>query len=91
MPEIITPIIHMNGSGKRALIDQLCTAYRAVQDAMDALRQASPNGRDFYPEPGRLQKAEAQYRARQEHLQVVIASLEAEAEAIQTQYPDRDR
>ena len=36
MPDIITPIIHMNGSGKRALIDQLCTAYRAVVDAMDA-------------------------------------------------------
>ena len=90
-PEIITPIIHMNGSGKRALIDQLCAAYRAVQDAMDALRQASPNGRDYYLEPGRLQKAEAQYQTRCESLKAVAESLEAEADAIQTQYPDRDR
>ena len=91
MPDIVTPIIHMNGTSKRALIDQLCTAYRAVQDAMDALRQASPNGRDFYPEPGRLQKAEAQHRARQERLQAVLESLEAEAEAIDREYPGRER
>ena len=91
MQDIITPIIHLNGSGKRALVDQLCTAYRAVQDAMTALRHASPNGRDYYPEEGRLQKAEAQYWARQASLQAVADSLEAEAEAIQTEYPDRDR
>ena len=88
-PDIITPIIHMNGSGKRALIDQLCTAYRAVQDAMDALGKASPNGRDYYPEPGRLQKAEAQHRARITQLQAVADSLMAEAEAIQTENPGR--
>ena len=88
---IVTPLIHLNGSGKRALLDQLCAAYRAVQDAMGALRQAYPNGRDYYPEPGRLQKAEAQYQARMAHLHAVADSLESEAEAIQTQYPDRDR
>lgn len=88
---IITPIFHMNGSGKRALLDQLCTAYRAVQDAMDAIRQASPNGRDYYPDEGRFQKAEAQCRARHDQLSAVAASLAAEALAIQKQYPDRER
>ena len=91
MQNIITPIIHLNGSGKRALLDQLCTANRSVHNAMDALRQASPNGRDYYPDPGRLQKAEAQYRARMEHLEAVADSLIAEAEAIQRAYPERDR
>ena len=91
MADIITPIIHLNGSGKRALIDQLCAAYTAVQDAIDALRLASPNGRDYYPEHGRLQKAEAQCRARMAQLQGVADSLMSEAAAIQTQYPDRER
>lgn len=89
MPDIITPIVHRNGTSRQALLDQLCTAYRAVQDAINAVVQASPNGRDYYPEPGRLQKAEAQYRARIEHLQAVADSLIAEAEAIQEQYPLR--
>ena len=88
---IITPIIHINGSGKRALLDQLCTAYRAVDAAMTALRLASPNKRDYYPETGRLQLAEAQYRTRMEHLATVMDSLIAEAEAIQRAYPERDR
>mgnify|MGYP001604637144 CR=1 FL=1 len=89
MPDIITPIVHMNGTSRQALVEQLCTAYRAVQDALDALSLASPNGRDYYPEPGRLQKAEAQHRARRTQLQAVADSLIAEAEAIQEQYPLR--
>ena len=86
---VVTPIIHLNGNSKQSLLDALKEAYRAVRAAMDALRQCAPNGRNFYPEPGRLQRAEAQHRARQEHLQAVYASLEAEAIAIQDESPDR--
>lgn len=83
MTDIITPIIHLNGSGKRALLDQLCTAYRAVQDAMDALRQCAGNGRDFYPEPGRFERYERQHQERYMHLKTVLDSLQAETIKIQ--------
>jgi hypothetical protein len=78
-PAVVTPIIHMNGDRRETLLAQLEQAYRAVSHAMDALRQCAPNGRNYYPEPGRMQKAEAQHQARMEHLRAVYASLEAEA------------
>jgi len=77
--QIITPIIHMNGDRREVLMGCLEQAYDAVGIAMDALRQCAPNGRNFYPEPGRMQLAEAQHRERQEHLRAVYESLEAEA------------
>jgi hypothetical protein len=76
---IVTPIIHLNGDRRETLLDNLERAFRAVRAAMDALRQCAPNGRNYYPEPGRLQRAERQHRERQEHLQAVYQSLEAEA------------
>ena len=90
-PEIITPIIHMNGDRKETLLANLEAAYDAVQSAIDALRQCSPNGRNYYPELGRLQKAEAQHLERMKHLYAVRESLEAEAIAIDEENPGRDR
>ena len=76
---VITPIIHLNGDRRETLLAQLTTAYRAVSDAMNWLSQCTPNGRNYYPEPGRLQLAEHQHHARMQHLQAVYKSLEAEA------------
>ena len=87
MPDIITPILHMNGTSREELLDQLWNAERAVQRAIDAVVQASPNGRDYYQEPGRLQKAQSQNLARMAQLEAVADSLIAEA--IQEQYPLR--
>lgn len=74
MPEIILPIIHLNGTSRDALLDQLCEVYSALNDAMDKLRQASPNGRDYYPVPGLMDKAIEQHRRRQR----VLSDLQAE-------------
>ena len=76
---IITPIIHLNGDRRETLQNKLEAAYAAVCAAMDALRQCAPNGRNFYPEPGRMSKAETQHQARMEHLGAVYRSLEAES------------
>jgi hypothetical protein len=46
-----TPTIHMNGTSPEQLVEQLMKAYRAVDDAMSALAEAAPNGRDYYPQP----------------------------------------
>ena len=81
--QIITPIIHMNGDRREVLMERLEQAYDAVGMAMDVLQQCAPNGRNFFPESGRMQRAEAQHRERQAHLQAVYTSLEAEAIQIQ--------
>jgi hypothetical protein len=56
------PTVHLNGTSKGSLEEQLRDAYDAVQVAMDKLSDAAPNGRDYYP-----QSPDAYYQAREEH------------------------
>lgn len=60
---MIFPTIHLNGTSAESLIDDLMKAYSAIERATDALRRATPNGRDYYP-----QGAEAINVARDEHV-----------------------
>jgi len=83
IPPIVTPIIHLNGDRAETLVAALEHAYTAVQEAIEALRQCAPNGRNYYPEPGLLERAQIQYSTRQTHLEAVRYSLQAEATAIQ--------
>lgn len=80
--ELAVPIVHCNGDRRETLLDNLETAYHCIQTAMDAMRQCSPNGRNAYPVDGLMQRLEAQHRTRQEYLQAVADSLEAEAVAL---------
>lgn len=81
--QIITPIIHLNGDRRETLLANIEHAYEAVQNAIEALQRCAPNGRNFYPVPGRFEKAEAQHWTRMEHLGSVLTSLKAEAIQIQ--------
>lgn len=83
--ELAVPFVHMNGDRRETLLTNLENAYTAVMAAMDAMRQCAPNGRNAYPQPGLMQRLEAQHRTRQEYLQAVADSLEAEAIALQEQ------
>lgn len=82
---LIVPLIHMNGTSKRMLLQQLEDAYDALQLAYDALRQASPNGRDYYHTPGLYAKAVAQHTKRQQAIDDVMASIQSEYEEINFQ------
>ena len=89
MPEvIIAPIIHLNGTSAEHLLNHLFDAYNGLQDAYERLKLCAPNGRDFYPEPGRMDKAEAQHRRRLQTVHDLMNELEREIELIQEQ---RDR
>lgn len=79
---VVTPIVHLNGTSREALSEALCEAYAAVNEALDKLRLCAPNGRDYYPEPGKMQRAEEQHRTRGEYLKAVLDSLQEEAETI---------
>jgi len=57
------PTIHLNGTSKDRLIEDLCNASNALNDAYAALKQTAPNGRDYYP-----QGDDALRKATQEHM-----------------------
>ena len=88
--ELATPFIHNNGDRADVLLDRILAAYTAVSDAMDTLRQCAPNGRNAYPVDGLMEQLEAQHRQRQECLQAVLDSLEAEANAISDEIREKD-
>lgn len=83
--ELAVPFVHLNGDRRETLLNNLENAYTAVMAAMDAMRQCSPNGRNAYCVDGLMRRLEAQHRTRQEYLQAVADSLEAEAIALQEQ------
>lgn len=84
-PTIIAPIIHGNGTSAARLIEVLSDAYCRLDEAYTALRQCAPNGRDYYPKPGLLEKAQEQHMKRLGAVAGVMESLEAEMAAIEDQ------
>lgn len=70
------PIIHRNGTYKEALLLELITANNALFQAEQAPISTAPNGRDYYPVPGLLAKAEAEYLARLQKLTSIRTEIE---------------
>jgi hypothetical protein len=82
---LILPTIHINGTSKEQLYEDLCNALYAVSAAREAVQAAAPNGRDYYTQSGNaLQQALAQHAERLRALQTVYDELEAIAEHIQS-------
>jgi hypothetical protein len=82
---VIVPIVHSNGTGRRELLDQRCLAIDSLVAAGDALAKASPHDRDYYPRGGDYcQAAHRQHERRVGILQALIDELTAEAEALDT-------
>ncbi|HEU5463457.1 MAG TPA: hypothetical protein VFV82_04960 [Candidatus Binatia bacterium] len=80
---MLKPTIHMNGTSREELLDQLCKAGAALRDAMGALAEASPNGRDYYVQgDGAIRQALAEHAARREKLAEVLKEIEELAEHV---------
>jgi hypothetical protein len=76
---MILPTIHMNGTSAKELYEQLEKAFEAIQEAWAALKRASPNGRDYYP-----QGPQVVYAAEEEHFDRLnrLKSVQDELEEI---------
>lgn len=73
---LAVPTIHLNGSGKKNLTEQLENAVIALNNALDALQQAAPHGRDYYPQgDDAYNLAARQHRSRIESLHLVQNEL----------------
>ena len=49
MKNLITPIVHSNGTGRDELVRQYRNILDSCRDLMAVMRSATPNGRDYYP------------------------------------------
>lgn len=81
--EIIAPTIHSNGTSRDALLDAYCVAGGALTQALEALADAGPNGRDYYPQGSdAIRRATAEHEARLKKLREVRDELRALAEHV---------
>ena len=80
---MIYPTIHLNGTSKESLLEDIEKAYAAIGEAQQALAQMTPNGRDYYPQgPDAIYKALEEHRQRQQKLEDVRKELQDIAEHI---------
>ena len=67
----VLPIIHLNGTSADELVRARQKAIQKLDEALQALAEMRPHGRDYYLEEGRLQIAEAQHTARMREVTAV--------------------
>ncbi len=82
---VVCPMVHWNGTSKDELIRQRQEFYAALQEAQRQLGAMAPNGRDYYVQPGLLEKAQAQDERRREVLAGLLAEIETEIDGIDGQ------
>ena len=83
MNDIIVPTIHLNGTSKHQLLNELTGALNALHLAIEAVQDAAPNGRDYYIQgPDAGAKAQAQHADRLARLASVRNELSEIAESI---------
>jgi len=71
------PTVHMNGDTKATLVSDNVAAHNAIDNAIDIVAKAAPNGRNFYPQgDGAINEAIAQHFKRIEGLKAVRQEFE---------------
>jgi hypothetical protein len=61
----MVPSVHLNGTSKPGLLEPLAAARAALAQARTALLNASPHGRDYYPQgAGAYEFAASQHEGR---------------------------
>ena len=83
---MIIPKIHLNGTSGDQLLEQTCSVMTALNDALDAMRKATPNGRDYYTlGDGMILKAQDEFKALYRSIEDVRSEFEVLAMAIDAQ------
>lgn len=74
---MMVPTIHSNGTSKKSLFEGYAKAYGTVNEAIKALAETGPNGRDFYPQgPDALEKAIDEHFGRMKKLTDVLDEIQ---------------
>ena len=87
------PTIHMNGTGRDALVQGYLDCVGALDDALKALGETMPHGRDYYIQgPGALTAAGDEWFMRREKLLSVRRDMVSLAHyCAGLPYEDQDR
>lgn len=80
MSDLVTPVVHINGSGQMELIHQYMAVSDAARQLLAAMRQASPHGRD-YPN-GHISYHNAREAFRERYMAISTIADEFEAIAL---------
>jgi hypothetical protein len=86
--DLVLPTIHLNGTGRQALVEQLTAALDGLENALEKLRAAAPHGRDYYPQDGdnppgtMLRQAQRQHDRWVNAVETTKADIQAIAETI---------
>jgi len=87
---VVTPIVHLNGTGGDALVEMYELAARRLNEALEALCEAAPNARDYYLHDGdAFGGARKQHEERVSKLRGVLAELMTIRESIADQVDAR--
>jgi len=71
------PTVHLNGTGKAALLNANTEAFRALSDTVVALAEATPHARDYYVQgDGAYTKALREHSARLDRVTSVMREIE---------------
>ena len=82
---MITPTLNINGSSADDLIQPRRDAYDALQAAIKALQQVTPNGRDYPGDNDRCLADRQAHYGRLSALQAIATEIVAEAVGIKEQ------
>lgn len=78
----VLPIVHLNGTSRERLLAVRDVAYCKLDAAMDAMRDMAPNGRDYYPQPGLMEKAVEQHQRRLSVVKALMDEIQEEVDAM---------
>jgi hypothetical protein len=77
MSNIMIPTVHMNGTCRADLVAENMRAREALDKAIEALAQASPHGRNFYPQgDDAIVRAAKEHRDRLARLNSVLGEID---------------
>ena len=82
---MIQPIININGTDKRDLVDPRIAALDHINDVIETLKHATPNGRDYPGEAERCLADRQKHYDRIKALRSIYEEIYAEAIAIKGQ------
>lgn len=90
--EITFPQVNLNGTDADSLIAQQVGVMNAARELMDAMRQASPHGRDYQTLPaGTWEKARAEQFRQFEAVEEIFKRAETIALKVQFEKYERER
>ena len=81
---MITPTVHLNGTGKETLVEQHMQAYQALMEAYGLMCDAAPHARDYMDREA-LSEAKLAHYTRTERVLVIADEYAAIALGISEQ------